>query len=106
MEKRPGAIAILLSNRVSAFHITSLLTSFAELVSAQQGVPLRDNQVNVVSLVPSKVRCLPQIRRAMEARQALASLSPYILLLHSCSNILFLLFLYALNIPLFTIYLT
>ncbi|MCR5115442.1 MAG: iron-only hydrogenase system regulator [Bacteroidales bacterium] len=51
MEKRIGSISILLSNRDIVPQINALLTEYAPLILARQGLPLRDRGIQFISLI-------------------------------------------------------
>ena len=51
MEKRLGVIAILLTKTEPVSTLNTLLSGFADIVLARQGLPLRDKGIHVISLV-------------------------------------------------------
>ena len=51
MEKRIGSISILISNRDIVPQVNELLSEFADLVLARQGLPLRDKAIHFISLI-------------------------------------------------------
>ena len=51
MEKRIGCISILISNRDIVSQVNLLLSEFAEIILARQGLPLRDYGIHCISLI-------------------------------------------------------
>jgi len=51
MEKRFGAILILLTNKTSVSRINELLSTYSEIILGRQGIPLRDKGINMISLL-------------------------------------------------------
>lgn len=51
MEKRLGVIAILITDKTSVSKINALLSEYSELILGRQGIPLRDRDVHVISIV-------------------------------------------------------
>lgn len=51
MEKRFGAILILLTDKSVVPKINSLLTESADIILGRQGMPLREKVLNIISLV-------------------------------------------------------
>jgi putative iron-only hydrogenase system regulator len=51
MEKRIGVIAILLEDTTSVPALNSLLSGYAGIILARQGLPLRDKGVHIISLI-------------------------------------------------------
>jgi len=51
MEKRLGVIAILLTKTEPIRTLNTLLSDFADMILARQGLPLRQKGVHVISLV-------------------------------------------------------
>jgi putative iron-only hydrogenase system regulator len=51
MEKKIGTISIVITNRTVVEQVNTLLSSFAALIMARQGIPLREDNVYVISLV-------------------------------------------------------
>jgi len=51
MEKRLGVVAILLTKTDPIRVLNSLLSDFADMILARQGLPLRHKGVHVISLV-------------------------------------------------------
>jgi putative iron-only hydrogenase system regulator len=51
MEKRFGAILILLTNKTSVPRINALFSEYSEMILGRQGIPLRDKGINIISLV-------------------------------------------------------
>jgi putative iron-only hydrogenase system regulator len=51
MEKRIGAIIILVDEDGDTGKINSIISAHSELILGRQGIPLRDRSTNVISLV-------------------------------------------------------
>jgi putative iron-only hydrogenase system regulator len=51
MEKRLGVIAILLTRNEPVTKLNLLLSDFSDMILARQGLPLREKDINVISLV-------------------------------------------------------
>ncbi|MDR0606414.1 MAG: hypothetical protein LBG80_19230 [Bacteroidales bacterium] len=51
MEKKIGTISILIINRNVVADVNNLLSSFADIIVARQGIPLREDDLFVISLV-------------------------------------------------------
>ena len=51
MEKRLGVVAILLTKTQRVHDLNVLLSDFADMILARQGLPLREKGVHVISLV-------------------------------------------------------
>ena len=51
MERRIGAVIILVSEEGDTTQINSIISDHAELILGRQGIPLRDRATNVISLV-------------------------------------------------------
>ena len=51
MEKRLGVVAILLTETDPIRSLNSLLSDFADMILARQGLPLRHKGIHVISLV-------------------------------------------------------
>ena len=51
MKKQIGTISILILSREVVEAVNMLLSSFADIVIARQGVPLREDDLHVISLV-------------------------------------------------------
>ncbi|MDR2408322.1 MAG: hypothetical protein LBE13_09475 [Bacteroidales bacterium] len=51
MEKKIGTISILIVNRNVVADVNNLLSSFADIIVARQGIPLREDDLFVISLV-------------------------------------------------------
>lgn len=51
MEKKIGTISILILNREAVEAVNTLLSSFADIIVARQGIPMRDDNVYIISLV-------------------------------------------------------
>ena len=51
MEKRLGVVAILVTDRECTPVINSLLTEYSDIIAGRQGIPMRDREISVISLV-------------------------------------------------------
>jgi putative iron-only hydrogenase system regulator len=51
MEKKIGTISILISNREIVEDVNNLLSGFGDIIVARQGIPLREEELFVISLV-------------------------------------------------------
>jgi putative iron-only hydrogenase system regulator len=51
MMKKIGTISILIINREVVVDVNNLLSSFADIIVARQGIPLREEDLFVISLV-------------------------------------------------------
>ncbi len=51
MEKRIGAILILIGKEGDIHRINAIISEHAELILGRQGIPLRDRSTSVISLV-------------------------------------------------------
>ena len=51
MEKRIGTITVLVTDRSVTPQINEIISSYAEVVAARQGLPFRDRPVAVISLI-------------------------------------------------------
>ncbi len=51
MEKKIGTISIVILNREVVETVNTLLSSFADIIVARQGVPLREDNLHIISLV-------------------------------------------------------
>jgi putative iron-only hydrogenase system regulator len=51
MEKRIGTIAILIKGKDSVPAINNLLSAYSDIILARQGLPLRDRNISIISLV-------------------------------------------------------
>lgn len=51
MEKRIGAVIILLESGSDVRPVNSIISNHADLIIGRQGIPLRDRGINVISLV-------------------------------------------------------
>jgi putative iron-only hydrogenase system regulator len=51
MEKRIGAIIILIKNKENVQKLNDILTHHASIIFGRQGIPLRDRGINIISLV-------------------------------------------------------
>lgn len=51
MEKRIGTITILIKGNASVQAINALLTEYSGIVLARQGLPIRNRDIHVISLI-------------------------------------------------------
>ena len=51
MEKRIGVVAILIQSKESVSAINSILSFYADIVIGRQGIPLREKNIHIISLV-------------------------------------------------------
>ena len=51
MEKRLGAVLILIEEEGDISRINEILSSHSEMVLGRQGIPLRDRSTNIISIV-------------------------------------------------------
>lgn len=51
MEKRIGTIAILISDKSKVQEVNALLSEFSDIILARQGLPFRDRNIAVISLI-------------------------------------------------------
>ena len=51
MEKKIGTISIVILNREVVETVNTMLSSFADIIVARQGVPLREDNLHIISLV-------------------------------------------------------
>ena len=51
MEKRIGALLIVIRSRDHILHLNEVLSEQSPIIIARQGVPLRDKSLSVISLV-------------------------------------------------------
>lgn len=51
MEKRVGNISILVSNRDIVPQVNLLLSEYADLILARQGLPMREHSLSFISLI-------------------------------------------------------
>jgi putative iron-only hydrogenase system regulator len=51
MEKRFGAILVLLTAKTSVPRINALFSEYSEIILGRQGIPLRDKGISIISLV-------------------------------------------------------
>jgi putative iron-only hydrogenase system regulator len=51
MDKRIGAAIILVENKQSVEEINHVLSAFAQVILARQGLPLRDKGISIINLV-------------------------------------------------------
>jgi putative iron-only hydrogenase system regulator len=51
MERRIGAVIILVSEDADTARINSIISDHSDLILGRQGIPLRDRSTNVISLV-------------------------------------------------------
>lgn len=62
MEKRIGTITLLLSDRERSGEINAIISDFADIILCRQGLPFRDRQTAVISLIvegsPDRINAL------------------------------------------------
>ena len=51
MERKIGVVAILIHSRESIPKVNSILSQYHDIILARQGLPLRDRDVSVISLI-------------------------------------------------------
>lgn len=51
MEKRIGAILIIVKDKENVQKLNDILSSHASVIIGRQGIPIRDRGINVISLV-------------------------------------------------------
>lgn len=51
MEKRIGALLIVIRSRDHIFHLNEVLSEQSPIIIARQGVPLKEKSLSVISLV-------------------------------------------------------
>ena len=51
MEKRIGAVIVLITEDVDIQRINSIISDHSDIILGRQGIPLRDRLTNVISLV-------------------------------------------------------
>lgn len=51
MEKRIGAAIILVENKESVDELNAILSAYAVVILARQGLPLREKGINIINLV-------------------------------------------------------
>jgi len=51
MEKKIGTVSILIKDRKIVENVNNLLSSFGNIIVARQGIPLREEELFVISLV-------------------------------------------------------
>lgn len=51
MEKRIGAILILVKEKENVQKLNGILTTHSSVIIGRQGIPIRDRGINVISLV-------------------------------------------------------
>lgn len=51
MEKRLGVVAVLVTDRECIPVINPLLSEYSDIIIGRQGIPLRDRDISVISLV-------------------------------------------------------
>jgi putative iron-only hydrogenase system regulator len=51
MEKRIGAVIILVSGEADVQRINAIISEHSDLILGRQGIPLRDRSASVISLV-------------------------------------------------------
>ena len=62
MEKRIGTVTLLILDRERSSEINSVISEFADIVLCRQGLPFRDRNVAVISLIvegnPDRINAL------------------------------------------------
>lgn len=62
MEKRIGTITILITDRTKSAEINFLVSEYADIILCRQGLPFRDRDVAVISLIvegtPDRINAL------------------------------------------------
>ena len=51
METRVGVIAIIVENRESVSEVNNILHDYADCIIGRMGLPYRDKQMNIISIV-------------------------------------------------------
>ncbi len=51
MEKRIGAVLIIIDSNAKIDTLNRIISEHSEIILGRQGIPLRDRQINVISLV-------------------------------------------------------
>ena len=51
MEKRIGAAIIVVQDKTSIFEFNSIVHKYNSIIIGRQGIPLRDRDLNIISLV-------------------------------------------------------
>ncbi len=51
MEKRIGAILIMIEKDAEVSNLNAIISAHSEIIIGRQGIPLRDKGINVISLV-------------------------------------------------------
>jgi len=51
MEKRIGCVLILIENNEQVSRLNEILSNHSSIIIGRQGIPLRDRQLSVISLV-------------------------------------------------------
>ena len=51
MEKRIGTVTVLVKDRTVAPQVNTVISQYADIVLARQGLPFRDSAVAVISLI-------------------------------------------------------
>ena len=51
MEKRIGAALIIVENKESIQQLNNIISNHAEIIIGRQGIPLKEKQLNIISLV-------------------------------------------------------
>lgn len=51
MEKRIGSMLIMLSDRNVTGKLNTIISNHADIIIGRQGIPLRDKELNIISLV-------------------------------------------------------
>ncbi len=51
MEKRIGSVLILLAEKLTAPQVNSIISNHSSIIIGRQGLPVRDSDVGIISLV-------------------------------------------------------
>ena len=51
MEKRIGTVTVLVKDRTVAPQVNAVISQYADIILARQGLPFRDSFVSVISLI-------------------------------------------------------
>ncbi len=51
MEKRIGTVTVLVKDRAVAPQVNAVISQYSDIILARQGLPFRDSNVSVISLI-------------------------------------------------------
>ena len=51
MEKRIGVVAVIVEDRTNIDEVNKLLTNYGDSIVGRMGVPYKEKQVNIISLI-------------------------------------------------------